>query len=149
MACGILIPRPGIEPVPPAVEVWCLNQWTAREVLDFFFFFKFLSPPCQHMSFSSSLLGWNKHPVAPLSSLIALFLLSTLSWGGMFFINILVFTSCFVISNSRSRYCSLGSSCGHHVSFWLNHKSTKAGTRLLFYWQYSGYTLGPLLDCQI
>ena len=31
-ACGILIPWPGIKPVPPAVEVWCLNHWTAREV---------------------------------------------------------------------------------------------------------------------
>ena len=31
-ACGILFPRPGIEPVPPAVEVWSLNHWTAREV---------------------------------------------------------------------------------------------------------------------
>ena len=28
----ILVPRPGIEPVPPAVEAWNLNQWTAREV---------------------------------------------------------------------------------------------------------------------
>ena len=24
--------RPGIEPVPPAVEAWRLNHWTAREV---------------------------------------------------------------------------------------------------------------------
>ena len=29
---GILVPRPGIEPVPPEVEVRSLNQWTAREV---------------------------------------------------------------------------------------------------------------------
>ena len=28
---GILIPRPGIEPVPPAVEMWSPNHWTARE----------------------------------------------------------------------------------------------------------------------
>ena len=33
MACRILVPRPGIEPVPPAVEVQSLNHWTAREVL--------------------------------------------------------------------------------------------------------------------
>ena len=26
VACGILVPRPGIEPVPPAVEVWSLNH---------------------------------------------------------------------------------------------------------------------------
>ena len=31
-ACGILVPRPGIEPTPPAVEAWNLNHWTAREV---------------------------------------------------------------------------------------------------------------------
>ena len=29
----ILVPQPGIEPVPPTVEVWCLNHRTAREVL--------------------------------------------------------------------------------------------------------------------
>ena len=33
MAGGILVPQPGIEPVPPAVEVWSLNHWTMREVL--------------------------------------------------------------------------------------------------------------------
>ena len=32
MACGILVPLPGIELTPPAVEVWSLNHWTAREV---------------------------------------------------------------------------------------------------------------------
>ena len=31
-ARGILIPQPGIEPVPPALKVWRLNHWTAREV---------------------------------------------------------------------------------------------------------------------
>ena len=30
-ACGILVPRPGIKPVPPAVEVESPNRWTARE----------------------------------------------------------------------------------------------------------------------
>ena len=32
MACGILIPQPGIEPVPHALEAWTLNRWTASEV---------------------------------------------------------------------------------------------------------------------
>ena len=32
VVCGILVPRPGIEPVPPVVEAWSLNHWTAREV---------------------------------------------------------------------------------------------------------------------
>ena len=36
---GILVPQPGMEPMPPAVEVWSLNHWTFREVLFFFFFF--------------------------------------------------------------------------------------------------------------
>ena len=31
-ACGILVLWPGIEPMPPAMEVWSLNHWTAREV---------------------------------------------------------------------------------------------------------------------
>ena len=31
MACGILVPLQGLEPVPPAVDVKCLNHWTARE----------------------------------------------------------------------------------------------------------------------
>ena len=35
MACGILVPPPGIEPTPPVVEARSLNHWTTREVLDF------------------------------------------------------------------------------------------------------------------
>ena len=31
-ACGILVPQPGIEPTPPAVEVQSVNHWTTREV---------------------------------------------------------------------------------------------------------------------
>ena len=33
MACGILVPWPGINPVPPAVESWSPNHWTTREFL--------------------------------------------------------------------------------------------------------------------
>ena len=32
-ACGILVPTQGFKPMPPAVEAWSLNYWTAREVL--------------------------------------------------------------------------------------------------------------------
>ena len=32
VACRILVPQPGIEPSPPAVEAQSLNYWTAREV---------------------------------------------------------------------------------------------------------------------
>lgn len=31
--CRMLVPRPGIEPVAPAVEAWNCNPWTARESL--------------------------------------------------------------------------------------------------------------------
>ena len=32
IACGILVPQPGIEPAPPALEAQSLNHWTTREV---------------------------------------------------------------------------------------------------------------------
>ena len=40
LACRILVPGPGIEPVPPAVETWSLKHWTTRAfpILVFFFF---------------------------------------------------------------------------------------------------------------
>ena len=30
-ACEILVPQPGIKPVPPAVEAWSLKHWNAME----------------------------------------------------------------------------------------------------------------------
>ena len=39
MACGILVPRLGIESMPPAAEVWSLNHWTTR-LVPFSFSFK-------------------------------------------------------------------------------------------------------------
>ena len=33
-ACGNLVPRPGVEPVPPAAEAQSINHWTAGEVSD-------------------------------------------------------------------------------------------------------------------
>ena len=32
VACGILVPQPGIKPAPPAVEAQSLNHWITREV---------------------------------------------------------------------------------------------------------------------
>ena len=32
VAYRIPLPRPGIDPVPPAVEVQSLNHWTSKEV---------------------------------------------------------------------------------------------------------------------
>ena len=37
-ACGILVPRPGIEPTPPALEAWSPNHWMVREVPGDFLF---------------------------------------------------------------------------------------------------------------
>ena len=31
-ACGMLVPQPGIKPMPPATVAWNLNHWTAGEV---------------------------------------------------------------------------------------------------------------------
>ena len=45
VSCGILVPRPGVQPAPPAVEAWSLNHWTTREVpkwLFLGFFLKYL-----------------------------------------------------------------------------------------------------------
>ena len=36
-ACRILVPRPGIEPVPSAVKALSPNHWTAREFPTSFF----------------------------------------------------------------------------------------------------------------
>ena len=36
VACGILVPPPGIEPKSPALGALCLNHWTAREFPDLF-----------------------------------------------------------------------------------------------------------------
>ena len=32
VACGILVTQPGIELRPPALKVWSLNCWTAKEI---------------------------------------------------------------------------------------------------------------------
>ena len=37
-ACGILVPQPGMNHAPLAVEVQSANHWTAREVPYFLFF---------------------------------------------------------------------------------------------------------------
>ena len=38
MACGILVAQLGIEPTSLALEAWSLNQWTAKEAPNSFFF---------------------------------------------------------------------------------------------------------------
>ena len=36
-ACEILVPQPGIEPMPPAEEAWSLNLWIIRKISSFLF----------------------------------------------------------------------------------------------------------------
>ena len=38
VACGILVPRPGIKPILPWIRTWNPNHWTAREVPGTVFF---------------------------------------------------------------------------------------------------------------
>ena len=38
-ACGILVPQPGIEPVPAVLVAQSLNHWTAREVQWYLLYF--------------------------------------------------------------------------------------------------------------
>ena len=53
MARGILVPRPGIEPIPPKVETWSLNHWTAREVPELHVKLHLSPlPPCHWASFA-------------------------------------------------------------------------------------------------
>ena len=62
-ACGILVPQPGIEPTSPAVEVWILNQWTAKEVPG---------------------MGWNSHSFLVLDVLIRAEYSLSSNFGGKF-----------------------------------------------------------------
>ena len=41
-ACGILVPRPGIEPTPSAVKAPSPNHWTARDIPGITYFDDFL-----------------------------------------------------------------------------------------------------------
>ena len=64
--CGIPVPRPEMEPVPPAVKAWILNLWTVREVLvcvwfDFWsYFFRVVGGFL--VGFFVFVLSWNKTP---------------------------------------------------------------------------------------
>ena len=54
---GILVPHPGIEPTPPALEVWSLKHWTARDVQELVFFFFFFLRIIVFKQPFSSILG--------------------------------------------------------------------------------------------
>ena len=36
-ASRVLVPQPGFEPMATAVEAWCFNHWSTREVPEFCF----------------------------------------------------------------------------------------------------------------
>ena len=46
VACGILVPQPGIKPGPLALGAQSLNLWTNRQVLSFYFSIKVIHTPC-------------------------------------------------------------------------------------------------------
>ena len=59
-ACRILGPQPGIEPVPPAVQAWSPNYWTAR---DFLVYIRWLFTSVCTMSASSEQSHCPKNPL--------------------------------------------------------------------------------------
>ena len=59
MACGSVVPPPGVEPVPHSLEVQSLNHWTAREDAQWSpSALSFLAKP--HMDLSSLNQGLNR-----------------------------------------------------------------------------------------
>ena len=57
--CGILVPWPGIKPIPPVVEAWNLNYWTTRGVPNYLPF-----SPLQYLSLSEDMLSLEKVQVS-------------------------------------------------------------------------------------
>ena len=52
LACGILVPWPGIEPMPPALAAWSLNHWSTREFPCLKIINNFLNKGAQHFYFA-------------------------------------------------------------------------------------------------
>ena len=62
MACGILVPCLGIEPLSPALEVWSLNHWTARKFPAFILLTNiYQAPMCQAVGIQRQIRHGN-HP---------------------------------------------------------------------------------------
>ena len=58
-ACGILVPRPGIEPGPSAVKAPCPNHWTTRE-FPVLLFFKYGFAKSMNKKFYVTCISWTK-----------------------------------------------------------------------------------------
>ena len=70
-ACGILVPRPGIQPTHPALEAWNLNHFERRQFLDQILF---QHTPSGYVK--SSAIKWSGQYWAPLGpSCVILYLL--------------------------------------------------------------------------
>ena len=75
VACRILVPQPGIKSMPPAVEAWSLNHWSAREIPSHYFFECFFTTALffqnsSDMNVRSPIVG----PRRPLKRSLSLFL---------------------------------------------------------------------------
>ena len=51
--CGILVPQPGIKPMPPSLEAWSPNLWTTRELVCCLVLYRSLLPPTPGPVFSA------------------------------------------------------------------------------------------------
>ena len=60
-SCRILVPRPEIEPVPPAVEAQSPNGWTAREFPTLIFLVLFLPGEVGHSTAQGVIFDWPNH----------------------------------------------------------------------------------------
>ena len=57
LACGILVPRPGIKPVAPAVEARSPNHWTTTEFLPDFYLPNLHNCVTQFLKINKHLVG--------------------------------------------------------------------------------------------
>ena len=63
VACGILVPQPGIEPMYPALDEWGLNHWTTREVPTCFSFLFSLGINFLSFGYFSDLISFSDYHV--------------------------------------------------------------------------------------
>ena len=73
LSCSMrdLVPRPGIEPGPPALGAWSLSPWTTREVPGLSIFD---SSNCHHPSFYDTFCHVLEHLLFEINSLWLFFL---------------------------------------------------------------------------
>ena len=72
IACGILVPWPGVEPVPPKVEAQRLNHWTAKEVPKYLYFWNRFKKKIKGQRFPCVIIC-NNNPVPSLQYVLSWF----------------------------------------------------------------------------